>query len=175
MKSKISLWQFLGFAITSIGGTLLHFLYKWTGESKIVAIFSGVNESTWEHMKLLYFPLFIFSIIEYFVIGHKSKNYWCIKLKGTVIGLISIPIIFYTLNGIFGKTPDWVNITIFFVAVALTYIIETYLFKENKGCIISSRLSIIILSLIGVLFFIFTFYPPHIELFRDPLTNTYGI
>ena len=175
MKNKLGLWQFFGFGFTSLFGTLLHFLYEWSEENVITALFSGVNESTWEHMKLLYFPLLVFSIIEYFVWGQKNKNYWCIKLIGTTVGLISIPVIFYTLNGIFGKTPDWVNITIFFVAAALTFLFETYLFKKNKKCIISSRLSFILLFAIGILFFIFTFSPPYIELFKDPITNTYGI
>ena len=54
MKRSLTLWQFFGFAFTSLLGTLLHFLYEWTGKSPLVAPFSGVNESTWEHMKLLY-------------------------------------------------------------------------------------------------------------------------
>ena len=65
MKRDLSLWQLSGFALTSLAGTLLHFLYDWTGENKIAALISGVNESTWEHMKLLYFPLLVYAIIEY--------------------------------------------------------------------------------------------------------------
>ena len=59
MKRDLSLWQLVGFAFTALGGTLLHFLYDWTNNN-IVAAFTAVNESTWEHMKLLYFPLFFF-------------------------------------------------------------------------------------------------------------------
>ena len=66
MKRQIGLWQLMGFAVTSLGRTLLHFLYDWTGEAVWVAPFSGVNESTWEHMKLLFWPMFIFAIIESF-------------------------------------------------------------------------------------------------------------
>ena len=61
MKRNFSLWQFAGFALSSLAGTLLHFLYDWTGNLVAVAPFSGVNESTWEHMKLLFWPLFIFA------------------------------------------------------------------------------------------------------------------
>lgn len=54
MKRSIKLWQLWGFAVTSLGGTLLHFLYDWLDKPAWIAPFSGVNESTWEHMKLLF-------------------------------------------------------------------------------------------------------------------------
>ena len=114
MKHSIKLWQLAGFSITSLLGTLLHFLYDWTGKSVIAAPFSGVNESTWEHMKLLFWPMLLFSIVQnrYF---KEYSDFWCIKVKGIVLGLVLIPIIFYTYNGVIGKSPDWVNIIIFFI------------------------------------------------------------
>ena len=90
MKFKISIWQFFGFGFTSLFGTLLHFLYEWTGKNNFTALFSGVNESTWEHMKLLFFPLLIFSIIEYYIFGRNETYYWCIKLTGTILGLAKL-------------------------------------------------------------------------------------
>ena len=175
MKSRISTWQFFGFAVTSLGGTLLHFLYDQTDESRIAALFSGVNESTWEHMKLLFFPLFAFAIVEYFIVGREYKRYWCVKLTGTVVGLVSIPVIFYTLNGIFGQTADWINISIFFAAAALTFWYENYLVKKEKECKLSSRICLALLILIGALFMLFTFKTPEIGIFRDPISNKYGL
>jgi hypothetical protein len=66
MKRSIGLWQILGFSIASLGGTILHFLYDWLGKAAWIASFSGVNESTWEHMKLLVWPTFIFAVVQYF-------------------------------------------------------------------------------------------------------------
>ena len=54
MKQRSILWQAAGFAVATFGGTILHFLYDWTGGSILVSPFSGINESTWEHMKLLF-------------------------------------------------------------------------------------------------------------------------
>ena len=62
MKQNLLLWLFGGFVFTALGGVLLHFLYDWSGQSILIAPFSGINESTWEHMKLIYYPMFIFSI-----------------------------------------------------------------------------------------------------------------
>ncbi len=173
-KQDIGLWQFVGFGVTSLLGTLLHFLYDWT-ESPIAALFSGVNESTWEHMKLLFFPLFAFAILQGFFVGREYTCFWCIKLKGILLGLVLIPTLFYTLRGIFGPTPDWINITIFFVAAALTYLYETRLFKQEHRSCAFSKAALIVLCLIAVAFWVFTFLPPMIPLFEDPINGSFGI
>ncbi|MBE5817036.1 MAG: hypothetical protein E7315_04890 [Clostridiales bacterium] len=175
MKKRFFTSQFPGFFIVSALGVLLHFLYEWTGESLFVASFSGVNESTWEHMKLLYFSMLIFAVIQWFFKENKSRNFWNIKLMGIITGLILIPIIFYTYNGAFGKSPDWVNIAIFFVSAAIALIREGVLFKRNEPYILSPLMAFIAICLIGVLFVLFTFFTPHIPLFKDPVTGIYGI
>ena len=174
MEQNISLWQFAGFSLSSLFGTILHFLYDWSNQSLAIAPFSGVNESTWEHMKLLYFPLFIFALVQsrFF---KDYKGYWCIKLIGIVSGLLLIPVLFYTYNGVFGKSPDFINITIFFVTAAVTYLLEWHLFKNNKIKCNFSKLAFIIICLIGGAFILFTFVTPKIPIFMDPITGTYGM
>ena len=151
--------------------TILHFLYDWT-KSFFTAPFSAVNESTWEHMKLLFFPMFIFSLIQSYFF-YVFSNFWCIKLIGILAGLILIPILFYTINGIFGKTPDFINIAIFFISAATVFILETFLFK-NYHCCNSPYIAFLIICFVGLLFILFTFLTPDIPLFKDPVTNTYG-
>ena len=174
MKSKIGLWQLAGFAITSTLGTILHFLYEWT-DSSIAALFSGVNESTWEHMKILFFPMFVFAVLEYFFIGRKYKGFWCIKSKGIILGLLLIPGMFYGINGALGQTPDYVNIGIFFVSAAIVYIYETKQFKCDCNKLRKDMSAVILLCVIAILFLVFTFNPLQIPLFMDPVTGTYGI
>ena len=174
MKRSIGLWQLWGFALTSFGGTILHYLYDWLGGAVWIAPFSGVNESTWEHMKLLFWPMFIFAIIQSFFFKNR-EDFWCVKLRGITLGLILIPVIFYTYNGVVGKSPDWLNIAIFFIAAAIAYIYETRLFNAEKICCNSSKLAISTLSVIAICFVVFTFMTPEIGIFKDPLTGTYGI
>lgn len=174
MKRDISFWQFGGFAFTSLFGTVLHLLYEWTNESLLVAPFSGVNESTWEHMKLLYFPLFVFALIQSRFFGD-YENFWCVKLVGIVTGLMLIPILFYTYNGMFGNSPDWLNIMIFFISAAGAFLVETRLFKADSLRCRRPGLAFGVVCFIGLLFVVFTFATPHIPLFEDPLTGTYGI
>ena len=120
MKRSIRLWQLLGFGVTALGGTLLHFLYDWTEKSAWIAPFSGVNESTWEHMKLLFWPTFLFAVMQSLFFKERS-DFWCVKLAGTLLGLTLIPVLFYTYNGVIGKSPDWLNITIFFIIDSHTF------------------------------------------------------
>ena len=174
MKKSIDLWQFLGFAVTSFGGTLLHFLYDWTGKNRIAAFFSGVNESTWEHMKLLFWPMFLFAVLQSFFFK-ENKTFWCVKLKGILLGIGLIPVIFYTYNGVIGKSPDWLNISIFFICAAISCLYETRHFKSDKTECKNPKLAFIILCAVALLFIIFTFITPEIAIFKDPLTNTFGI
>ena len=174
MKKDIPLWQYAGFVFTSAAGTLLHFLYDWTGGSVLAAPFSAVNESTWEHMKLMYFPMLIFALIQsrFF---RERKDFWCVKLAGIATGLTLIPVLFYTLGGIFGSTPDWVNIAIFFISAAVAFIVEARLFKRETVPCKSPLLALAVIILIGVLFVVFTFAPPQIALFQDPISGSYGV
>ena len=173
MKQNIKFWQIAGFFIVSALGVLLHFLFGWT-ENAVIATFSSVNESTWEHMKLLFFPMVVFAIIENFIVGKDYQNFWCVKLKGILLGLLLIPTLFYTLGGIFGKTPDYINIAIFFVAVAIAFIYETKRFLKGTPCKYK-KLAIIVLCLIAVAFMVFTFASPQIPFFQDPISQNYGI
>lgn len=174
MKRSIELWQLMGFAVTSLGGTILHFLYDWLGEALWVAPFSGVNESTWEHMKLLFWPMFIFAIVQSFFFKDRN-DFWCIKLRGILLGIILIPVIFYTYNGVIEKSPDWLNITIFFVSAAIAYIFETRGFNSGALSCRSKKWAIAVLGVITLLFVAFTFMTPEIGIFKDPLTGIYGI
>ena len=173
MKRSIGLWQLMGFAVTALFGTLLHFLYEWTGGAAPVAPFSGVNESTWEHMKLLFWPMLLFAVAESFFFRDR-EDFWCVKLRGTLLGLALIPLLFYTYNGVIGKSPDWLNIAIFFVSAAVAYLYEARAFrKEAEDC--SPRRAVAVLAAIALLFVIFTFRTPELAIFRDPVTGTYGI
>jgi hypothetical protein len=174
MKRSIELWQLLGFAVTALGGTLLHFLYDWLGEAAWIAPFSGVNESTWEHMKLLFWPMLLYAVVQRFFFRHRA-DFGCVKLRGILLGLFLIPVIFYTYNGVIGPSPDWINIAIFFISAAIAYMYETRLFYATKVRCKSPKPATALLCVLALLFIVFTFRTPEIGIFKDPLTGTYGV
>ena len=174
MKKNLVIYQVVGLTFTAVLGTLLHFLYAWTN-LKLFAPISAVNESTWEHMKLVFVPSFIFAIIQSFFAKNEYKCFWVIKLIGIVLGTLLIPILFYTLSGAFGRLSAIVNIAIFFISVIIEYFFELFLFNRLSCKVWFKWVAIALLVGILILFFAFTFCPPKIPLFLDPITNGYGI
>ncbi len=175
MKKSVTFWSFLGFVFVAVVGTLLHFLYDWLGQSAVVGIFAAINESIWEHMKLLFVSLMIFAVIESRFLAADYENFWCVKLLGTLAGLLVIPTLYYTYTGALGVSADWFNIVIFFTAAALVFFVEGWMLRTERGCGVPSVAAIAVLVGVGAWFVAFTFLAPHIPLFRDPLSGTYGI
>ena len=174
MKKSIGLWQWAGFAVTSFVGTLLHFLYDLSGEAIRIAPFSGVNESTWEHMKLLFWPMLIYAAVQSRAF-RAQENFWCIQCRSILLGLCLIPILFYTYNGVIGRSPDWINIAIFFLSAAAAYLYGARRLRQNTLRCPSPILARLLLATVAALFVLFTFVTPELGIFRDPLTGAYGI
>ena len=171
MKKSLTIWQFVGFLFTCIVGVLLHFLYDWSGQSILAALFSAINESIWEHMKLLFFPMLLFSLIQSRYFDKEYDNFWCAKLAGILTGLTLIPVLYYTYTGIFGMSVDWVNILIFFLTAAVSFLIETRILKQNQGFCILPQTARFVLYLLALIFILFTFIPPQIPLFQAPVSS----
>lgn len=157
------------FLFISVLGVLLHFTYEWSGDNPIVALFSAVNESTWEHLKLLFFPLLLLTIIELLFTEKKQlpSNYLFARTIGILSGMAFIVIAFYTLTGVFAKLPDAVNIALYFLGVFLALCIENKINRGNSQN--HSAFAAIILLTLTIAFFVFTKYPPSIGLFANPV------
>ncbi len=82
------------FFFVSLVGTFLHFLYDLTNHNKLVGVFSAVNESVWEHIKLALTPTFLFSLIDGYFYGYYN-NYFFAKLISILSIIIVIPLLFY--------------------------------------------------------------------------------
>lgn len=172
VKKCWSFWPVANFLFISVAGVLLHFLYEWTGESFVVAFVSGVNESTWEHMKLLFVPLLLFAIIQRLCRKDHTDTLWCRTFWSALAGLAVIPLLYYTYTGALGISADWFNIVIFFVAAAVASLVAC---RFTKRCALPRWIAVSGLIFLGGLFVLFTFAPPAIPLFRDPITGAYGI
>ncbi len=172
-KNKIRNYQIFSIIFTFILGTLLHFTYKLSGENVIVAAFSAINESVWEHLKLLYFPMLLTLIIGYFYIGKNVPNFLCSKTVGIITSMLFTIIFFYTYSGILGRNIAVIDITSFFVATILGEYVAYKLMKSTFKC--NNNIAIFVLILIGICFIIFTYSTPKLGIFKDPITGKYGI
>ena len=176
MRKRLFFWELAGFLFTSAVGSLLHFVYEWSGGSLAAAVVSAVNESTWEHMKLLFVPMFLFSVVQVCVLGKTYPNFLAVRAVSTLAGLALIPVLFYTSTGVWGQMRDWANIAVFFLAALGAFLLDFYLLRRNRlSALWQQMLGLIVLWALAFCFVWCTFRPLHIALWRDPLTGTYGI
>ena len=94
---------------------------------------------------------------------------------GSLLWLVLILVQFCTYNDVFDKSPDWINIAIFYITALLVFLFEWWAFKNDRLQCKRPRLAFAAICLTGVMFVGFTFAPPQIPLFQDPLTGTAGL
>ena len=168
-------WEIAGLLVTIAAGNLLHFVYDWSGKNDIVAAFAATNESTWEHMKLLAVPWIIWSFIEWLALRRRKSPVLAARGAGLLVGLTAIPMLFYTYQGIVGRNLPPVNIIIFQAAVLLAFWVSWHIRDKRKW---SGKpwqwLGGLLLLAAGVLFVLWTYRPPRLAVFIDPLTGQVG-
>lgn len=175
MIKKLFKYETIGFVFVSIFGTINHFLYELLGNSVIIGIFCPVNESIWEHQKLLFFPYIIWNIAEYFILK-KQNSFFPAKASGIISGIIFTIAFYYTYTGISGNESIFCDVLSFYIGTAVSFLVSYMIIKNfGNGNINLSNISVFILIIITAMFIIFTFAPPLIPLFKDPLTSAYGI
>ncbi len=172
-KNKIRNYQIFSCIFACIASTLLHFTYEFFGKNIFVASFSAVNESVWEHLKLLFFPMLLTTIVGYFYTRKNTPNFLCSKTLSILATMAFIVIFFYTYTGIIGKSIVFIDIALFFVAVILGEYLAYKLIITKFKC--NAILSSFILLITLFAFIIFTYFTPKIGIFKDAITNEYGI
>ena len=166
MKS-LKWFCFIGTVVTVIVGIVSHFVYDWSGGNFFVGLFFPVNESTWEHMKLLFFPMFVFALIAGKLVEEKYPCIYNAMFIGILVGLAIIPILFYTYTGILGFNVDWINITLYIISVTSAYYTVYRLVQKcpaGKKNILRYVMYALMLA-----FMIFTVYPLKFGIFVSPV------
>lgn len=170
VKNTITISLILSFCF----GILLQFAYELSNYNRFVGLFSPVNESMWEHLKLLFFPFLLFTIILYFVIKENSQNILFANAYSITIGMLLAIILQYTVTGALGISSLTVELTTLVLCNMATYILCGYFIKNNKYSINNSY-GFIFFIILFLLFLVFSFRPPRIPLFQDSNTKSFGI
>ncbi len=164
----------LGFFFISIVGTLFHFVFEWTGNNEIIGAFVAVNESTWEHLKIAIIPGFIWLVITLLFTKEKN-NFFVANLLSFITIMISILVIFYGYMAILQEDVLILDIITFFIAIGLGQFVSHKVMNLEKLPKILEYISILLLILLFSFFIIFTYIPPKICIFQNPINNGYGI
>lgn len=166
--------ELIGIIVTCLLAPLFHFIYEWSGSSHIVGIFSAVNESVWEHSKIMYFPFLFYSIAEYYVVKPNFKRFFAAK----AVSLAFLPIImvsfFYTYTGISGSESLIVDIISTLIWLFFAFLISYQLYKSEKRLEQFFGWFILLFILIFAMEALFTLFTPQIPLFRDSVSGVYG-
>lgn len=173
--NKLNKWRIAGIFVIIILGTLMHYVYTWTGNSKIFGFFVPVNESVWEHLKLGYWSLVIFSLVEYVQLKSRIHNYYLAKLLGIIALQTTIIIFYYTYTSLAGKNIFYLDILAYILGVIICQYLSHLIFRTNPFSPTLNRMSLVGLIAIGLLFGITTYHPPHLPIFMDQKSKTYGI
>ena len=174
-KKKIIKAQIVVTIIAMILGTIFHFVYGFSGENKIIGIFTPINESVWEHLKLAFFPMLILAIIEYFFIRKKVNNYIEAKTIGIFTSIIFIIVFYYTYTGIIGTNFLTIDILTFIISIILgEYVAYKLMNLEEQSNKTSKVLSAFIIIVIFISFIVFTYKAPKVNLFKDVTKSMYS-
>ncbi|SCP97317.1 DUF6512 family protein [Anaerobium acetethylicum] len=175
--STTTKWCLTSIPLLFFIGSIFHFLFELSGDSPIVGAFSAVNESVWEHQKMLLLPVTGWWVIIYFFKRTRHQidtRKWFAGLAASLIfSVLTIPLAHYFYTEAFGVGFLIVDILILLLAVAVGQCIGIHVYKHSKG--IPLYASLIVVLLIFFIFILFTFYPPQLPWFRDSLTGQYGI
>lgn len=175
MKKYILKWELCGIVFVFLLGALLHFLFEWSGESRIVGIFASVNESVWEHFKQGFWPMCIFAAIEYRFLKDHANNFLAAKAVAVYIIPIFTGLVFYAYTAIIGQEILIVDIFIFFVAIVIGQLISYKIMLVSKLPKYVNFISSTLILLLALILILSTFFPPHLPIFLDGNTGTYGI
>lgn len=157
-----------------IAGILSHFIYEWSGHNKIIAIFVPVNESVWEHIKMVMAPGFIWMFLEVMFIGF-TPNFLVAKATSMITMVSLVPVIFYFYFLIFKKEILILGILDFVFSVIVGQMVSYWILNSSFSFgNFEKYLSVLVLIVIFVFYVTKTVYPSKNLIFQDSITKKYG-
>ena len=154
-----------GILFVSVLGTLLHFTYRWSGRNPLIGLIAPVNESVWEHMKLLFFPMLLFGL--WSLKGVTDACRLSAFHAGLLMGTLLMPVLFYSYTSVLGRSILAVDITLFYICVIAAFLIYRGL---SGSCRLEkySHVTSMAVFLLLICFLLFTYFPPGFSIFKDP-------
>ena len=166
-KKKI-LW---GIPVQFALGALFHFLYEWTGENFVVGLFFPVNESIFEHLKLVPLPWLIWWAFSGRNIKEKDRWYTAC-LSSVITALLLMPLSFYFYRYALNVRLDFINILLHLFCSAMGQIVGLHFWKHTKTMKKSISIGIILFLIIA--FAVLTIISPKLPLFFDGVSGKFG-
>lgn len=165
----------IGVPVIYLIASALHFFYDLSNGSVLSILFSSVNESVWEHVKIFAVGFVIWSFIELFWAKPPFKKFITAKTLSLYFLSLSIIVFFYSYTTVVKEPILVVDLISSFIFVALAQYISFRLVTSDNSLGDYFAVALMLIMLYFVMFFSFTLFPPKIDLFKDPVTGMYGI
>lgn len=168
MHKSFGQYELIGLGYVIVVGVASHYVYELFSPNLLLNTFFPINESVWEHLKLLFYPFFTYSIIEYFLTNNTYKQLMRFKLISVIVGMATTIIIFYTYSGIIGNHYAVIDILIFFISVIVSFVCSYILITNFDSPRQTTIISVCGFVVLIIIFAFFAYYPPQIPLFENP-------
>jgi len=172
-KMNLKKWKIISVFIIFALSSLFHFIYEWFPNA-ITSILFPVNESIWEHNKIIILSFLVIAILEK-CHYKKEKNTIFAGVVSALLCCILVMTIFTPIYLYILKCNDNMIVTFitFFVSIGISTYINYKLLNQNYNPKLE-KLAIVLWLLIFILNGILTYYPPEFSLFYDFNKNIYG-
>ncbi|NCF68170.1 MAG: hypothetical protein GWP61_19575 [Chloroflexi bacterium] len=178
--NKLLTWEIAAVFFILLFGSGLHFAFELSNFWYPVAPFAAVNESIWEHLKMVFWPALIFFTMQYAFLKNDAcaEQFWTAKALCLVLMPLLIAGGWYAVVAVTGEHYFVVDIALFVGAIIAGQLLSYAVLSGKISAGAKTRLAFLAIFLLALAFVIFSFYPPKLSLFEHgTLENTgqYGI
>ena len=153
-------------------GFIVHGMYEWF-PSSLTVVFFPVNESIFEHVKMIFTSYMIWIVVKKYVFHTKDNNFLFKELLTTFVEITLFLLIFIPVYKTFGENL-FLTLFIYFITIIVSQIFNYFIrFKNDYKYL--KILSIIVIIFTYILFIYFAYHPPINWFFLDPTNNSYGL
>jgi len=177
-RRRILLWEIGAFWFIMLAGSAFHFIYELSGFNSYAALFGSVNESSWEHLKLFFWPGLVYTLVQHAFVKDFANNYWWGKAMALLVTPIGVLASFYFYLGIslpiFGRGFLWADISTGAVGVLLGNIVAYRILVSPQRTHMRERLGGVVMATMTVAFLTLTYFVPKFFIFEDFLGYEYA-
>lgn len=174
-RKSVLIWELAGILFLILVGSLLHFTFEWSNRLPLVGVFSPVNESVWEHLKLGFWSLVLFSLIEYIFIRHETNNFLLAKGFSVLILQSFILLVFYSYMVVSSEPILVIDISSYVLGSILCQVVSYFILIKLNSKKIFNKVGLALILIHAAFLIAFTFAPPELPIFQDSHSLSYGI
>jgi hypothetical protein len=175
VRGYVLQWALLGIVGVAVIATLWHFLFFLTGEFAVIGAIVPVNNSVWEHFKVILYPVLLFSLIEYRYIGYHANNYIIAKTVTIFLTLLLIGAVFYTYFYAVKEQIAAANIAIFIGALIIGQLAGAWVMTNDPLPKYLKYVAIAFIIALAIVLIVYTYNPFHTQISLDTAAKIFGL